>query len=110
MKTYAYRFMLNCEPPGTLQEGFFEAHPLHHATRKAQKICRDECLSEETIESGKWTRWEQRGQVYGCSLLDTRTGRYGFRLMLREVPDGIPADTASDDRPPTPIHRLLPSW
>lgn len=136
-KTYAYRFMLNCEPPGTLQEGFLTAHHHHHAKAKAQKICHDDVLSEDV--QGKWTRWgERNGDLYGCSFLDVRTGRYGFRLLLAEVtgkspdtvtvwgafpPDGIPEDTAGDrsgearsllgspsSHPPTPIHRLLPAW
>ena len=105
-KMYVYRFMLNCEPPGTLQEGFLSAHHHHHAKAKAQKIISDKVLEV----TGKWTRWGQRGDIYGCSFIDTRLGRYTYRLLLAEVPKGIPEDTAGDDRPPNPIHRLLPAW
>lgn len=105
-KMYAYRFMLPSKPTGTLQEGFIEAHHHHHAKAKARKICRDEVLEAQ----GKWSDWGERDGVYGCSFLDERTGRYGFRLILAEVPKGIPEDTAGDDHPPTPIHRLLPAW
>ena len=81
-KTYAYRFMLNCEPPGTLQEGFLTAHHHHHAKAKAQKICHDDVLSEDV--QGKWTRWgERNGDLYGCSFLDVRTGRYGLSSTAR---------------------------
>lgn len=106
MKTYVYRFMRT--PRGTLQEGFFEAHHIHHAKRKAQKICTDAVIADEL--TGKWSDWGEREGIYGCSFLDTRTGKPStFRLLLREVPDAIPEDTAGDDHPPTPIHRLLPS-
>jgi len=101
-KRFAYRFMVT--GIGTLQEGFFDAHHIHHAKRKAQKICRDEVLSAEV--TGKWTRWGQRGAVYGSSFLDERTGRYSYRLMFTEVSEALPA---GDDHPPTPLHRLLPA-
>jgi len=88
-KMFAYRFMLNCEPPGSLQEGFFEAHHHHHAKRNAQKICRDEVLAAEV--RGEWTDWTEDNGIYGCSFMDKQLGRYTFRLICCEVPCTLPA-------------------
>ena len=89
-KMYAYRFMV--PGIGTLQEGFFEARSTGHAKRKAQRICREDVLSSEM--RGKWSRWGQRGRVYGCSFLDERTGRYGYRLVIIGVAtDSIPENS-----------------
>ena len=98
-KMYAYRFMVT--GIGTLQEGFFEAGSTAHAKCKAQRICREDVLPSEM--RGKWSRWGQQGQVYGCSFLDERTRRYGYRLAIKRVAtDSIPENSI--------IPELLSAW
>lgn len=108
MKTYVYRFMLS-GIEGTLQEGIFQATGTGHAQRLAERICRNDVLPNEVI--GKWSRWEARGRVYGCSFLKSHLNRQTHRLLITEIAThGIPSDTAGDDHSPTAIHRLLPAW
>lgn len=99
-KTYAYRLMMNCEPPGTLLEGGLQGYHEKEAQRNAQKKCRDQVI----VDQGDWTHWGERNGIFGCSFRSEATGYSLFRLALTEVPD---ADTPSEATPLMESHPLF---
>ena len=76
----------------------FQATGTGHAQRTAQRICREDVLPNKVI--GKWSRWEQRGRIYGCSFLNSHLNRQTHRLLITEIAtNGIPEDTVGNDHP-----------